>query len=126
MTALAGINQLELAWRALTPDEKRRASYKLDQASRLVRDLYKDVDTRIAAGTLSADRVGDVIVTMVERAMTGRPNVAAVTEVKGPFTDTVRYANPAGGLYLTDEDRAVFQVLGGSGHAFTVDTFPGY
>lgn len=65
MADLATVEQLELAWRTLTPTEKSRAEWWIGAASRRIRRKWKDVDERIAAGTLNAEDVSDVVVDLV-------------------------------------------------------------
>lgn len=65
MADLATVEQLELAWRTLTPTEKSRAEWWIGAASRRIRRRWKDVDERIAAGTLNAEDVSDVVVDLV-------------------------------------------------------------
>lgn len=64
-TDLANVQDVELAWRSLTPTERSRAEYWIGAASRRIRRRWPDVDARITNGTLDAKDVSDVVVNMV-------------------------------------------------------------
>jgi hypothetical protein len=114
---IATSSDLAARWRDLTPVEENRASVLLGSAERKVTRLWPDVLDRIDSGDLDRDDVVDVLAAMVQRVMT-RPSdgVVSRTDTRGPFSETVRYQNPDGGLYLTSEEKAVF---GGSEGAAT-------
>ncbi len=128
MEPFAAVDQLILG-RPLTALELSDADALLARASRMVRKMFPDVDTRLASLELDAGDVSDVVCQMVERVL-NRPTlgVAAVTDTRGPFSLTERYSNPDGGLYLTDDEKAVFNLDGvtGTHQAFTIDTTPVY
>jgi len=67
MTAFATHERVEAMWRPLSDAEIVVATSKLDQASRIIRHRFPTIDTRIAAGDVDADLVGDVAADMVIR-----------------------------------------------------------
>jgi hypothetical protein len=69
MEPFATPSDVEAIWRTLTDQDTIRVFARIAQASRMVREQVPDVDARIAAGTLSADTVRDVVVDMVERVV---------------------------------------------------------
>ncbi|RKS16744.1 Gp19/Gp15/Gp42-like protein [Arthrobacter sp. AG1021] len=65
MADLAQVKDIVDAWRPLKPVESTRVEYWIGAASRKIRRRWKDVDQRIAAGTLQLEDVTDVVVSMV-------------------------------------------------------------
>lgn len=108
-TPLATVEDLEAAWRPLSTEEQTRAAALIDRASRKVRRRWTDVDDRIAAGTLDAADVSDVVLEMVQVAMTQTPGVSQTSEGAGPFNQSATYTNPNARLYFTDDMIAVFE-----------------
>lgn len=118
---IASSSDLVARWRELSAAEETRASVLLGSAERKILRLWPDVSDRLDAGLLDRDEVVDVLAAMVQRVMT-RPSdgVVSRTDTRGPFSETVRYQNPDGGLYLTAEERAVFGDSEGSAKARSV------
>jgi hypothetical protein len=111
-SAFATTGDLAVWWRALDSAETSRAEVLLSAASRMIRRLYADVDARIAAGTLTADDVADVVLAMVQRAMqSGTAGVTQSTESYGPFSKTAQFSGPSGSLYLLDDEAGVFAAV---------------
>lgn len=108
MATLATSDDVEAAWRPLTDDERSRADALIDRASRKIRRRWPDVDDRIAAGTLDAGDVADVVAEMVQVAMTQTPGVVQTNEAAGPFSQGVTYTNPNSRLYFTADMVEVF------------------
>lgn len=108
-TPLATVEDLEAAWRPLSEQEETRAAALIDRASRKVRRRWTDVDDRITAATLDADDVSDVVLEMVQVAMTQTPGVSQQSEGSGPFNQSATYTNPNARLYFTDDMIAVFE-----------------
>lgn len=106
---LAAVADLEAAWRSLTTSEQDRAEALLARASRKIRRRWPDVDARLTAGTLDPDDVADVVLEMVQSAMTTPLGVQQASENAGPFGHSEQYANPMGRLYFTDDMVAVFE-----------------
>lgn len=99
---------LAAGWRDLSDEETDRADVLLARASRKIRSQRRGIDAAIAAETLDADLVSDVVCAMVKRAMSGPIDLAGIsqqTQVEGPFQQSYTYANPAGDLYLTKEEK---------------------
>lgn len=59
---LAEPKDIVKVWRPLTDAETTRAAGLIESVSRAVRRTWRDVDARIAAGTLGAGDVADVVV----------------------------------------------------------------
>lgn len=109
-TPLAEPGDVQAGWRTLTADELDRATTLIDRASRKIRARWADVDDRIAAGTLDADAVADVVAEMVQTAMTQPiPGAEQYAEQAGPFNFSVKYGNPFGRLFFTAEMVRVFE-----------------
>lgn len=99
--------------RPFTSEEVESVIDWIDKASQLVRDSVPDVggfdvDERIAAGTLSAATVRDVVAVMVRRVMLNPGGDSTITEQTGPFsvTKTKATANAAGDLYIKSREMA--------------------
>ena len=107
---LASVEDVEEAWRTLTADEQSRASALIARASRKIRARWSDVDDRISAGTLTAEDVADVVAEMVQTAMTQPfPGAEQFSQAAGPFSQSVKYANPYGRLFFTADMIRVFE-----------------
>ena len=65
MADLAQVTDIVNAWRPLNPVETTRAEYWIGAVSRKIRRRWKDVDQRLTDGSLQADDVTDVVVSMV-------------------------------------------------------------
>lgn len=110
MTDYATVDDLAAAWRPLTAAEEVRADALLARASRMILRRWSDVDERIAAGDLHAADVADVVLEMVQSAMSSpAPGVEQYSENVGPFGGSVKYANPMGRLFFTAEMVRVFE-----------------
>jgi len=130
----ATVVDLEEAWRPLSADEQKRATYLLGKASRQLRAEASDLDARTVLAPEDPDYldpalVKDVVCAMVKRVMeaeasglsAGGPVESWQTSV-GPFQDSFRYTNPTGDMYLTKAEK---RLLGVGGQAvFTVSMAP--
>lgn len=123
----ATVEDLEEAWRPLTPAEATRADKLIQYASRILRQRISGIDERIAAGTLSALDAEMVVVAMVKRAMinTALEGVESQSQTAGPFAQTTKLSNPNGNLYLTaDELSLLGAARGAMGTIRTVSGYP--
>lgn len=95
MDDLAELNDVAAAWRPLTSLETERAKYYLKVASRRIRRRWKDVDARIAAGTLDAEDVSDVVVQLVLGAIDTPPvrGAKSFSETVGPMSRSATLAS---------------------------------
>ena len=121
--SFADVTDLEARWRVLAPDEVERAAVLLADASAMVRALVPTVDDRIEAGLLDPVIVTRVVCAVVKRQMLAGDElegVASETNVAGPFTVQLGYANPTGDAYMT---KAELTLLGGGRRqrAFSVE-----
>lgn len=120
-TPFAITDDIEARWRPLTDAEHVIAETLLADASDMVRDRWSDVDARVLAGTLRASSLTRVVVAMVKRALlNGNDGVESSGQTAGPFGQTVKFANPAGNLYLTADELRLLDGFG-KGRAFAVD-----
>lgn len=112
MAALATTTDVENVWRPLSAAETTVATALLRVASRVVRARYADVDDRIAAGSLDKQDVADVVALMVKRAMLSpaADGVEQQSQTAGPFGISNKYANAEGNVYLTAEEKLLFDV----------------
>lgn len=105
--SLAGLADVQARFpRLLTDDETSRATVLLDDATAIVLASYPSAATSPVAL--------QVVANMVKRALlgSGPEGIKAEAETVGPFSTSVTYDNPTGGLYLTAADRVL---LGGPG-----------
>lgn len=119
MIAFAQVEDLERRWRALDNAERATAAALLEDASQLIRDEVADADSRPSA---TLRRIACAI---VKRAMSGPglPGVESTQQGAGPFQETIRFANPAGDLYLTGAEK---RALGArKQRAFEIDPLAG-
>lgn len=88
MADLAEVSIVEQAWRPLTAAERTKAEYWIGRASRRIRSRWRDVDDRLAAGTLDAAEVQDVAVEMVLAVLGGPPirGAKSFSEGVGPMS----------------------------------------
>jgi hypothetical protein len=97
-------------WRPLSDEESATASALLDDASALIRAEYPDIDSRIAAGVLSAASVLAVTAGMVKRAMIAPADgVSQQSETVGPYSHSQSFSNPLGNVFLTAADRVLIE-----------------
>lgn len=101
----AEISDLEARWRPLTSEEEAVASVLLADATQMIRDRWPSIDADLAAGTRSIDTLIPIVCAMVKTAMQnpGNEGVESSTVQTGPFSDSRKYANPNGNLYLTGQ-----------------------
>ena len=113
-TPLATPSDVEAVWRSLSAEETSLADALLRVASRVVRARYSDVDARITAGTLDAQDVADIVALMVKRSMVSPvgDGVEQQSQTAGPFSISNKYANAEGNIYLTAEERLLFEPTG--------------
>ncbi|MCO4256507.1 Gp19/Gp15/Gp42 family protein [Pseudarthrobacter cellobiosi] len=124
MADLAQIETVAAAWRPLTSVEVPRATYYLAAASRKIRRRWPDVDSRIAAGTLTEEDVSDVVVQMVLGAVDVVPvrGAKSFSEGVGPMSRSATLAGASSDpLVLEDWMVAVFE---GSSTALPQSSMP--
>lgn len=124
---LVAVSDLELRWRPLSTAEKARARVLLNDASAVLRSEVRDLDARLASEppTASSDLVRMVLCSVVKRAMLVGEESAGVetaTEANGPFSQSVKFTNPDGNLYLTKAERKMLGI--GRQRAFSIDLAP--
>lgn len=77
----------------------------LRRASMLVRDTYRGIDARIAAGTVSADNVGLAVINMVARVLRNPSGLRS--ETTGPFSRSYDTELASGMLSITATEQAL-------------------
>lgn len=104
-------------WRDLSSDEVARADVLASDASYRIRRRFPAVDARIQVGTLDRMEVAAIVAAMVKRAMIAGTEgpVESQQDVAGPFQRNVRYANPMGEMYLTEDEAALLSSATGAG-----------
>lgn len=123
MTPFATNDDLAARWRPLTDAEKARADVLIADASRMIRRLYPDVDSRIAAGELELADLTAIVCAMVKRVMLAPADLDGVesrAQATGPHSVSDKFSNPLGNMYLTAEEK---DILGGetsSSEAFSI------
>ena len=111
-----------------------RLDKELARASRYVRAECPGIDARIALYAadpanpegLDPDLVADVVCEMVKSASAsaGGVGVESATRGAGPYSETFKFSNPVGDLFLTKKQR---RLLGcGGQQAFTVPVEAAY
>lgn len=126
MEAFATAGDLENRWRALSDVEKKRAEILLLDASVKIRTMCAQSGVEIdASDEAQAHNLMSITCEMVKRAMLTPVDVAPTTNYSqsaGGFSESFRYANPNGDLYLTSGEKKLlgigrqrmFSVRGGS------------
>jgi len=113
-------------WRPLDSAESAVADLLCADASDMIRSRWPDVDSRIAAGTLSALSLTRVVAGMVKRAMIvgDSEGLESRQQTAGPFSVSDKFSNPNGNLYFNSED---LRLLEGrtARRAFAVDLSSG-
>ena len=102
MASFASTSDVEGLWRTLTEDEKVIAGNQLTFASAIIRQAVPDIDDRIAAGTLDADLVKNVAVSMVLRVM--RNPDGKLEESIDDYSYRRDSAQSTGAMYLSDSE----------------------
>jgi len=119
-------DDLVARWRPLTGPERDRATVLLADASALIRSLAAGIDAKITAGTMDPLVPKAVACAMVKRQMQGPADLDGVSqhsETKGPFSESVTFANPSGDLYLTKTERQQLGISTARQRAGHVDMF---
>lgn len=124
MSDLASPDVLEQAWRPLTAAERTKAQYWIGRASRRLRSRWRNLDARVAAGTLDVDEVQDVVVEMVLAVLGGPPirGAKSFSEGVGPMSRSATLVG-ASTDPLVIEDWMV-QVFEGRSTTAPVGSFP--
>lgn len=97
----AEVEDLELRWRPLEPDEYPKAEALLRDASQLILDEVP------SAANASPATLKRVVCAVVKRAMASPMDIgiASVQQGAGGYQATVQPANPTQDLYLTKADK---------------------
>lgn len=123
MTLFATNDDLAARWRPLTDAEKARADVLIDDASRMIRRLYPDVDARIAAGELDLEDLKMIVCAMVKRVMrvpADLDGVAARSQATGPHSVSDKFSEPVDDLELTDSEKDILSGETDDSEAFSI------
>lgn len=113
--AFATYTDVEARWRTLDTGERTRATALLDDAAVILRGrVCVDVEDADQADALKLVSCNMVIRAMVA-ATSDAFGVGELTATMGPFSQTARYENPNGSLYLTKDERRMLGITGGKG-----------
>lgn len=118
MADFATWTDVQARWRPLTAAEQTVATTLLADVSDMIRSRFRDVDARIASGSLTAASAKRIAATAVKRAMiaSDAEGLESRAQTAGPFSVSDKFTNPNGNLYLTAED---IRLLGGEYSAAT-------
>lgn len=106
--AFATIDDLQLRFRILTAEEKRRAGALLEDAEVVLRAEFaragKEIDPEDEG---QAAALKSVCCHMAKRAIASSEyaDVSQVSQTVGPFANSVSFANPSSDIYLTEQER---------------------
>lgn len=107
---LASLAEYEELYGTLSAARQATARALLRRASKLIRDTFPNVGERIAAGTVSRDTVGLVVINMVVQVM--RNPAGLRSETTGPFARSYDPEAASGMLMLTEEDLEMLATAG--------------
>lgn len=122
--AFATFTDVEARGLVIPAEQQGVADQLCEDASDIIRSRWDDVDARIASGALRAESVTRVVATMVKRAMerAAPEGVQTASQASGPFSLSQTYLAAASErLYLTGEDKRLFDGKSGERRAFAVD-----
>lgn len=112
MAAYATITDLEARWRPLIGDERTRATALLNDAA--VRINSCAPPPALPDGLTDTEQALRLMVScdMVKRAMLAgaAPGVTQQSQTVGVFSQQATFANPAGDMYLTKEEKKLLGV----------------
>lgn len=115
--AYASADDLQLRWRDLSEDEKKKAAVLLEDAAAFL-------DGELAQAGIEPDeklleQLKIVSCSMVQRVMMAGPYVgfSSVSRTAGSFNEQASLANPSADMYLTSTERRRLGIGLGRGHA---------
>lgn len=93
---------------AAEPADEARITVLLEDASAII-------DSMLPGGTAPEALLTSTACAMVNRAMAcaGAGGIAQCTQTAGAYTESLRFANPHGDLYLTQAERDALGIGGG-------------
>lgn len=108
--AFADVSDIEARWRILTDAEQERASTLIDDASAML-SAQVDID---AANAEQMRLLKTVCCSMVIRAMSATESESygadTMSITAGPYTQSWRYVNPSGDMYLTKYEKRLLGI----------------
>ncbi len=109
----ATVGEYEEIYGPLSSVREAICNHLLKRASQMIRDRFRDVDARIAAGTLPASSVGTAVLNMTARVMRN-PN-GLRSESIGPFARGYDTEVASGLLQFTDAEAGLLLPTGTGG-----------
>lgn len=129
--AYANHDDLAAFWRTLTADEDTRADKLLGLASNRLRTrataVGVDLDAKVNASPSYFENVQWVVLEATKRAMltpTDTPPVDTYQQTAGPYSENIKYTNPAGDLWFKKSELNDLG-LGGVQRLTSISTVPG-
>lgn len=120
----ANLADLRKHWPALPAEDETEAEQKLIEAALMIRQQFKDMDSRIARGDIDADVVKLVACRMVRRAMDlpedVPENAGQLSFAAGGFSQSMTLRNTDGSLYLGKQDMKLLAPDDESGQFFNL------
>ncbi|MET0701721.1 MAG: hypothetical protein ABWY93_18880 [Mycobacterium sp.] len=111
----ASIGEYEDIYGTLSAVRQGICNHLLKRASQMIRDRYRDVDTRIATGVLPRNSVAMAVMNMTARVMRNPNGVRG--ENIGPFARTYDTEIASGLLQFTDAEVGLLLPVGSDGTA---------
>lgn len=113
MANYATLDDLTALWRAMTPEESKRAAYLLDIVSASLRveagKVGKDLDVMVAKSADLAAVAKSVTVDVVARTLmtsTNQEPMTQTTESAGGYSASGTFLIPGGGLFIKKSELA--------------------
>lgn len=113
MANYATLDDLTALWRAMTPEESKRAAYLLDIVSASLRveagKVGKDLDAMVAKSADLAAVAKSVTVDVVARTLmtsTNQEPMTQTTESAGGYSASGTFLIPGGGLFIKKSELA--------------------
>lgn len=124
--AYANAEDLTLYWKA--PDDANRANYILKLASNRLRQMATDVgidlDAKVNADPVYFINVQYVVMEASKRALQSDVNAPAsesYQQTAGPYSENIKYSNPAGDLYFKKAELSTIG-LNGNPQLYSIST----
>lgn len=119
LTPFATKAELASFWRSLTEDEAARADSLLALASNrlrlIARNIEIDLDAAVEDDAIYSSNLQYVVMEAVKRALLtpqDTPPVETFQQTAGPYSENLKYANPAGDLFFKNSELSALGLYG--------------
>ncbi len=119
LTPFATKAELASFWRSLNEDEAARADTLLTIASNrlrlIARNIDVDLDVAIEDDAIYSSNLQYVVMEAVKRALLtpqDSPPVETFQQTAGPYSENLKYANPAGDLFFKNSELSTLGLYG--------------